>query len=189
MDSNPHEELDWLAFQYVANEMSATERSAFEERLDLDQAAREAVAQAMELSLAVEVAYREDAVVVAARDRLLGQGSRGWWSVGVAACVLFALVALSQLTRNAGERLAISPTPGDQLAIAWSETRVALPTSANLSAADENLLEDDLLALRGEDDDLLALPTWLVAAVSDAAAETGQEFPAPSDVENRTVIE
>ena len=190
MNSKTPQELDWLAFQYVADELSAPDRAAFEERLETDQAAREAVARGVELSLAVQAAYREDALGVAARDRLIGKSSRGWWSVAVAACALLALIAVSQFTRNAGEAWRRAGTNDEQLAIAWSETRAVLPTSAILSVDDDNtLLDDDLLAMRVDEEAVVALPTWMVAAVSDAARGTVLEPSAPQPVENRTAIE
>lgn len=44
------EELDWLAFRYVAGELTEIEAAQFEERLGTHQAAREAVARNVELS-------------------------------------------------------------------------------------------------------------------------------------------
>lgn len=45
-----HEELDWLAFRYISNEMNEAELAAFEERLEQDHAACEAVARAVNAS-------------------------------------------------------------------------------------------------------------------------------------------
>ena len=47
MFENPSAGLSWLAFQYVSEELPSAEAAAFEERLVADQAAREAVAEAM----------------------------------------------------------------------------------------------------------------------------------------------
>ena len=50
-NSQKHEnDLDWLAFLYVADELSAEEKSSFEERLADDPQACAAVAQAIEIS-------------------------------------------------------------------------------------------------------------------------------------------
>src|SRR5262245_42977042 len=46
-------DLSWPAFRYVAGEMACDEVEAFERRLDEDQGAREAVAQAVELAGAI----------------------------------------------------------------------------------------------------------------------------------------
>ena len=49
----PRDELEWDAFRYVANELSADESTAFEQRLADDQEAREAVAHCVEMTHAV----------------------------------------------------------------------------------------------------------------------------------------
>ena len=47
------EDLDLLAFRYIAGELTPAESEAFEQRLADDQAAREAVARAVDLAQAV----------------------------------------------------------------------------------------------------------------------------------------
>ncbi len=47
MSADQRDELDWLAFRYVAGEMTADEAGGFELRLADDQAAREAVCRAV----------------------------------------------------------------------------------------------------------------------------------------------
>ena len=50
-DADPSESnLDWLAFCYLAEELSVEDRMAFESQLEHDQLAREALARAVELS-------------------------------------------------------------------------------------------------------------------------------------------
>ncbi len=55
-------DLDWLALQYVSDALSAEDQQQFEQRLQYSQAAREAVARAVELTLASEFACRERAM-------------------------------------------------------------------------------------------------------------------------------
>lgn len=52
-ENSPRSDLDWLAFRYVAGEMTDAETLDWEERLATDQTAREAVAAAVELCQAV----------------------------------------------------------------------------------------------------------------------------------------
>ena len=54
-NARERDELDWLAFQYVANEMNALQRREFEERLAEDQEVRDAVVRVMEVG---ELTYR-----------------------------------------------------------------------------------------------------------------------------------
>lgn len=56
LDGNDRTELDWLAFQYVAGELSADEAEQFESRLLCDFAAAEAVSRAVALGEAVSLA-------------------------------------------------------------------------------------------------------------------------------------
>ncbi len=47
-NENFQDDLDWLAFRYISDELAESERDSFEQMLAEDQAAREAVACAME---------------------------------------------------------------------------------------------------------------------------------------------
>jgi len=49
------DELDWQAFQYVANEMNAVQRREFEERMAEEQEVRDAIVRVMEVG---ELTYR-----------------------------------------------------------------------------------------------------------------------------------
>jgi hypothetical protein len=159
----PDHELDFLALQYVSDELSAETRAAFEERLLDDQAAREAVAAAVEMTLAVEAAYQEDAHLVAVRDELLQPSSRNpWWSVALACGLLLGLVLVSRFARPP------VPQQDSDLAIAWSEARTQWPTSAP---------NDDQLAEIPLNDDDLALPSWMVAAVSESNMDMTENPP------------
>ncbi len=56
MNSPSSDQLAWLALQYICDELESAERDAFESRLQHDQAAREAVAAAVETCAAVRIA-------------------------------------------------------------------------------------------------------------------------------------
>jgi len=55
-DMNEQDDLNWLAFRYVAGELDDAETQAFEARLETDQPAREAVAQSVALTQSVAIA-------------------------------------------------------------------------------------------------------------------------------------
>lgn len=59
-------ELAWLAFCYVVDELDAVQREAFEAQLAVDQAAREAVALAVEWTVAARVHQNADVLLAAA---------------------------------------------------------------------------------------------------------------------------
>lgn len=62
------DEFAWRAFRYVHGELTADEAEAFEEDLAIEQAAREALAQAVELTAALETAALETAALETAGD-------------------------------------------------------------------------------------------------------------------------
>jgi hypothetical protein len=71
----PDTDLDWLAYQYAAGELSVSQLSAFEERLAVDQSAREAVAAAVELIAACQVVFEQHSVAPTATASPLSQAS------------------------------------------------------------------------------------------------------------------
>lgn len=175
--NHKQDELAWLAFQYVAGDFSAAESEQFEERLATDQAAREAVAEAVELFHAVcaaeaaEPAYsqQQPGVAIAARQRSTWSQKMVWISTGAAAAV--ALVA-GVLTMNHwggfspanNERNVAAVSPA--LADAWSAVRNEYAGEESHSVSASAVLTEAELALAEED---LALsteaPSWMTAGV------------------------
>ncbi|MFN0021962.1 MAG: hypothetical protein ACKVP0_27250 [Pirellulaceae bacterium] len=70
------DDREWLAFRYIAGELSGDETVAFEAELETSQVVREAVARAVELSQAVAIAESQQVVLVEAAPR--GIRSRSW---------------------------------------------------------------------------------------------------------------
>ena len=60
--SNQVNELEWLAFCYISDELSDLETAAFEARLENDQVAREAVANAVEQGQLVFATIKSDSL-------------------------------------------------------------------------------------------------------------------------------
>src|SRR5690349_9193650 len=122
------DELAWLAFQYVAGDFSAPGFSAavaeqFEERLATDQAAREAVAEAVELLHAVCAAEASEPVVAVATRQSVWSQKLVWISTGAAAAVALVAGVLSlnhwgNVSPNRPERNVAAVSPA--LADAWS---------------------------------------------------------------------
>lgn len=118
------DELNWLAFRYVANELSGDERDAFELRLVEEQAAREAVAAAVELSQAV-LLVEESAVRPAPAPRSWRLAA-AWMSLG--ACVCLAVVFAGRFFDRdvESDRMAMFAAESpEELASLWSQTRQA----------------------------------------------------------------
>ena len=136
MSSYKENELDWLAFQYIAGELAADDCDRFEEQLAGDQAAREAVARAVELSGAIQRAHSPAAPVDIIREsRSIRESQRGsrrlaiQMSAGVAACLAIVLGLYQALrpaapTSDSSSMAGLEDTSADKqdLAIAWSET-------------------------------------------------------------------
>ncbi len=150
-----HNELDWTAFCYAAGELSAPDAEAFELRLADDQAAREALARAVELTQAVAAAETLQPVEVAKTGRSLWGKRLVWMAVGSAASLL-AVAFVSQLDLSPN-----SPDDGE-LAAAWSQTRQELSVASD---ANHWLSEETEVEAANEDLDLIATPDWMTAAV------------------------
>ncbi len=111
-------DLSWLALRYICGELSDAETAAFELRLDEDQAAREAVARAVELAGAV-VSLPRDAsqILPAPRRPLVATVPR--WILAIAASALF-LIALRSVWHDRSHPTAKPAAPSAALALAWS---------------------------------------------------------------------
>lgn len=173
-EPNMNEDLHWLAFRYVCGEMTPGEEESFEHRLAADQAAREAVAEAVEL---------QGAIRVVAADRVR---RRSWFRrrpvwIATAACLLLGF-GLLWLAANHGKTPDNTPehppqpnftqndaSPG-KLAMTWAEIQrqadeedVAartpeLPFVAEAGLPGEEVLENEA-----------RVPAWMVLAFSAEA--------------------
>jgi len=142
----PHEkpdDLDWLAFCYIADELSRDEADAFETRLAHDQEAREAVARAVELTRAVAAAgaERRKRPEPASRApgvwRRMGLAGRLAWAAAAAAACLAAVLAYQHYRGSTPIAGPSQEVPGEgeiespgsrprELAVLWSRTREEL---------------------------------------------------------------
>ena len=177
----PHEcrhQLDWSAFCYAAGEMSPAEATEFETLLADDQAAREALARAVELTQVVAAAESQVGdVVLPASHRTTGWAVRfSWMAAGGLASLLIGLLWTGAIRPSA------SSVRQYELAAAWTETRAELSSakaaglwpsvsSHHGDADDDSLGNEGLL-------DAVALdetPSWMDAAVLGIGGETSDE--------------
>lgn len=188
---------DWLAFRYVANEMSHDERQRFEERLSDDQAAREAVASAVELTQTIaSIETVEHAVELSARNVFQNRRWQRatWTAAAMAGCLAVVLgwQLVGQLLKGnpsqrsgISHRRAASGSDSDKLAQAWldtaGETFVFLPAEAaagetgslTRSADLEGLAPPEVSTSILDSKDLEA-PDWMMAAVSGMSVEMSE---------------
>lgn len=88
------EELDWLAFRYVANEMTGSEVLDFEGRLSDDLAAQAAVARAVEMTHAiVSVIDPVTAPETTPAKRAFVGRRKLWWAVAATSAAAVAVCA------------------------------------------------------------------------------------------------
>lgn len=187
MHHQTYDELDWLAFCYVAGELSAKDAETFEARLADDQPAREAVAHAVGIAYTLAAAAREVREQEATAD-LRGTrrhassifGRWVWATVAAAACLagLWAYrswwlpVRLSGVSQEVAHKEVPTSSAGtpQQLAVLWNHVREAW-TDSSLEKSWPEMVDvvepyEELSPLPAED--LLAAnspPTWMLAAV------------------------
>ena len=184
--------LDWLAFCYIADELSPDDAAAFENQLADDQAAREAVARAVDLTRALAKVGAGDrsratpaSMVLGAWRRRRSAGRLARAVIAAAACLMVVLayqhyrgiapVATSPQETADSERIGSSERSARQLAVLWSQTReelAAMQLDDWVVDLHDNLDQsDELLPLPQDaepDDDAYAAnvpPSWMLAAV------------------------
>lgn len=159
-------ELHWQAFRYLAEEMSAEERSAFEMSLEQNLAACEALAQTVELTSALKLVEQFSPADLQPAPRVaLAWNSRwAWVSAGLLAAVL--VISAVQFYPASPES---SPTTDPQLAAVWSNTQSSW--EGNLLETAGDVVGESVLSGVAEDSpvtissDLPAAPSWMLAAV------------------------
>jgi ferric-dicitrate binding protein FerR (iron transport regulator) len=145
MQENTFEDLDLLAFRYIADEMTGAEAESFEQRLAADQAACEAVAHAVELAQAVASAPADVIPLPATHS-----SPRHWlrparW-VAAAAAIAFGVAGWWYVNRSSEE---------SRLATVWAEMFNSTPHDL-VADSEEPTLDD-------ESD--LTVPVWMLEAV------------------------
>lgn len=169
MTGNAMTDLDWLATRYVLGELSADEVFAFEERLQVDLLACEAVVQATRLLTDVAVSLPEPAdmreqvmaapVTVTAkvaastktvRSRPVSRSEqrRGWWVIGLitAALVLLAVGLPFEWNPWGDQRVALESSSGthDSGSLRGEEARLAANLLGGWRTIDVDMTETGL---------------------------------------------
>jgi ferric-dicitrate binding protein FerR (iron transport regulator) len=143
---------EWLAFRYIAGDLTGAESALFEAELETNQLAREAVAHAVELSQLIAFAEPHQVERVESATRRASRKSRfygiGWIGAGAAA----ASVAVAVWWNTPG------PTTGTlELAEIWTEARAIEPAQGT---ADESTESETVLEVESD-----GAPSWMTAGV------------------------
>ena len=148
-------DLAWLANCYVAGELSADEAAAFEVRLETDVAACGAVAQAMELNLAIAAAFDAEPSTLNPQLPSVPPTRRAVAAVAALAVAALAVAGVAVMVSRGPDGYAVARKDGaDKLVAAWASGEAAR------NAADE----DD--GLDSHDDADLDPPDWLIMALT-----------------------
>lgn len=155
------EDLDWLAFSYVANELSDSQRIQFESLLASDQRAREAVAQVMELTTDVsdvldadarlpqfirksDVASEQSVPIRKAPKAKRSQSLHWGWQVAALLLVAVSVSVWIWTGRSQEPVVATTTAPSEELAVAWVDSLDDDdPVDLELETRDEFLFEED----------------------------------------------
>jgi hypothetical protein len=180
-------DLDWLAFRYVAGELADVEAADFEQRLSVDQPAREAVAAAVDLSQCVIAAGRQSTATnphpaLSQRESDYARSverprspyslrAAGWLAAGVAAMLLvMAMVESVRIERTADPPLVRDSAASSRewsLAARWSDIRERAAEVWDEPAPwrDSNGVAARHDTSGDESTDELLSPDWLLAAL------------------------
>jgi hypothetical protein len=175
-------DLDWMAFQYIAGELPAAEVEAFDERLAIDQDAREAVVRAMHLAEATALAFASAPVVTLPAKRL--PRSFAWVAGGVAAAVAIIVTLAGWLqspSHTGGNNVQIVERHGEvrELAMAWATgwtDLAATELAADVSDSTEEALAG--MGADGEEVESIETPSWMfiaVAGLTQNATDQGEQ--------------
>lgn len=177
MNSADREELDWLAFLYVAGELAPDEYNDFERRLEHDPLACDAVSRAVGLTRAVRIAEEEkSATVTPARRSRLQRSLR--LVACLSACVLVAVLCRWLLPDGERTPPDVSEAPAvgaAELATAWSETRLELAGQQSDPWALLQVNDSGDSPVAAEGTAAVDVPDWILSAVAIEGDRESQE--------------
>ncbi len=159
------DELDWLAFRYLYDELDDPQRARFEKLMAQHQAARDALVRAVGLSEIITAAPLANAGDVT--GNLVRESDRNWL-VGIPHLVFAASIVLAVLTiswiwdfnpkyQNVPVRVVLNGE--GRLADSWIGSLPAADEETTEDPVDENDLDPDII-----DDDTAS---WMIAALAE----------------------
>jgi hypothetical protein len=210
MSASGHEDFDtaWLAYRYVSGELDGAELTRFEERLSIDQSARETVAEVVDLCAAIGALPRSTFSPAASSLRIWP--AVRWMAVGAAACLAIVFAVQSAMRGPGLQHTAQSndtdPAGDRRLALTWTQQSSAhespLPDAEGPGVTDDagsNEAETgDSEASEAENSeaensepeinethnaDGLEPPDWVTAAIDESAKPASPASTKPASIE------
>lgn len=176
LDADQTSDLEWLAFQYVANELSEQECLQFEALLAEKQSAREALAHATQLVAGLKSITPQSVAqeTVAAAQQLVATSTTRWAFWGLLTTAAAVVLLVPSLFKSTGTtdtptiptaQTEPSTEDAEYLLSLWAESsqesNVALTSNMNTETV-EFSDQQNVLA----DNQSLEVPDWLYTAVS-----------------------
>jgi hypothetical protein len=172
-DQGAADELDWLAFRYVAGELAPAEREVFELRLDQEQRAREAVAAATYWQSLLQAALLRAAIVAPSPRPRTSPHFKVLQRLALLAASCGAVAYLGS-EQGDSHSPATAVAARDELAAAWAGV-VAVNDAPVLRDAEMNVTEnnsaENVPSAEQIDGDPLAAPLWMLAALDANSAD------------------
>lgn len=179
MNRHQDDENDWLAFRYVADDLSEAERAEFESRLAWDETAQRSLGSMVELTLAIAATEESATGKSVAPAALANESTRAAgphagrkanrklvWLAGCLAASALVLIAASVAVQSRwlSPHVATIQAPDDdwqRLAAIWNETRSELSTDDEWSADEETQVAPLALAPSSSNEE--AADEWTVS--------------------------
>jgi len=193
MSDDLSSDLRWSAYRYIANEMTDDERVRFELRLADDEAACEAVENAVELDEAIRLASEAPVVARPPQSTFFSRHSVAWAAACTvcAACLALAFFSWRLATidsRRVAPEIANDPERRSEsdlrmqepISIAWAKLQDRDLTERNDSSAsrwaeaaamsDTEHRQRSIGELESKDMNDMVVPQWLLTATAGDAA-------------------
>jgi hypothetical protein len=203
MNRHQDNESDWLAFRYVADELSGAELADFESRLAWDETAQRSLGSMVELTLAIAATQTSAAGESVAPAALANQPARAVephagrkanrrlvWLAGCLAASAIVLIAamVAVQSRWLSPQVATIQAPDDdwqRLAAIWNETRSELSTDDQWSADGDSQMASPASAPSSADEaedewTVTETPPWMWAGVTGLEQGDGDDPAADS---------
>lgn len=198
MSSKHREDLDWLAFRYVAAELSAAESREFEDRLERDQEAREAVGRVVEVTCVVRSLDWDDTgprVTPVRRRHVWHQRRSVQWFAALAVGLALAVLVWGPPRGEPDGWRDGSPAGGlvpSELALVWSSARTEWDAESDADGwekiepgiAEPGIASDRRFEAPWDDEAAIDTPDWMFVAVVAMESETeDRNEPATNNLE------